>query len=186
MSKGSKRRILTKSDRLQEIRNKTEQILDSRKIVNEREKAIGVLENQHSGNPFENTEEANSVNMYYPDGDPVRSNTNSLNQSIRSKQEIVKSSFPDIRKNDSVGAILAKNSDDGSNGTRTIKRNNKNSSKMKSEKSRSKNSDMGSSVASKSKELGSYDLGPSKSLDRNLGNYNQNDMKYTMMTVNEK
>lgn len=184
-SKGSKnRRIMTKSDRLQEIRNKTEQILDSRKNVNEREKAMGVLENQYSGNPFEDTEEANSLNMYYPEGDPVRSHSNSLNQSIRSKQEIAKSSFPDIRKNDSVGAILANNNDNGSNEVRTIKRN-KNSSKMQSEKSRSKNSDMGSSVASKSKQMASYDVVPSKSLDRNLENLNHKDMKNTIMTVNE-
>ena len=149
-----------------------------------REKAIGVLENQHSGNPFEETEEANSVNMYYPDGDQARSHSNSLNQSIRSKQEKVKSSFPDIKKGDGIIPNQGKISDDGSINARTVKRH-KNSSKNQSDKSRSKNSDMGSSLASKSKQMASYDVGPSKSLDRNLVNSNQKEGKYTIMTANE-
>jgi len=74
-------------------------------------------------------------NMYFPDGQESRPNSNVLSQSIRSKQESFqskgKSSLPYIARNDS------QNSDHDSANTKTIKRN-KHSSKMLSLKSHKK------------------------------------------------
>lgn len=102
--------------------------------IQKREKALAIFENQNSGDPFAERGEVNATNMYYPEGNNSRPNTNSLNQSIRSKQAKVKSSFPEIRKNGSQSSV--KNSDDESFNASTIKRN-KNSSKVLSVKSNS-------------------------------------------------
>lgn len=178
---------LNKSDRVMKAASEAESLIsDSRNNHNDsikedkREKILGILEDQQSGNPFENRDDPYE-NIYYAESDS-KPNSNSLSQSIRSKKDKIKSNFPDVLKKD----ISSKRSH---NGNLSTLRKNKNSSRKLSMKSSNNSEDresyrkeLNSSFQSKSKQMASFDVGPNKMIDRTFAK-SSNDPKDTIMTA---
>lgn len=145
-----------------------------------RDKILGILEDQQSGNPFENRDDPYE-NMYYAESDS-KPHSNSLNQSIRSKKEKIKSTFPDVLKKD----VSSKRSHDGNSSTlrrhKNVSRKLSMKSSNNSEDRESYRKELNSSFQSKSKQMASFDAGPSKMIDRNFAK-SSNDPKNTIMTA---
>ena len=174
----SKRRSTIKSDQVLSSKNNTGEVLERYDVDMKREKALTILENPKSGNPFEETEEANSVNMYYPvEGGQNGSNSHSLKGSIKAKRDKLKSSLPIINHNRS-NSQTSNNGEADNSGTFKL-------SKEKREilnKSRTKQNEF---TASRRK-MGSYDLNANKTMDRELKKQKiEGDNKDTIMTVND-
>ena len=136
-----------------------------------REKAMAILENQQSGNPFENRE-LPEENMYYHDGADSKPNSKSLSSSMNAKKKMVKSSFPDIKNNESSNSNFKRHY---------------NSSKKLSMRSSHNGSEDGrssknSTVRSKSKQMASFDAVAAKSVDRLSRKIEH--PKHTIMTAN--
>ena len=119
----SKRRSTIKSDQVLSSKNNTGETLERYDVDMKREKALTILENPKSGNPFEDTEQANSVNMYYPIEDGHNgSNSQSLKGSIKVKRDKLKSTLPIIGHNTSNSQVRNNSKNDNA---KTFKLSNK-------------------------------------------------------------
>ena len=174
----SKRRSTIKSGQVLSSKNNTGEVLERYNVDMKREKALTILENPKSGNPFEDTEEANSVNMYYPIKDGHNgSNSQSLKGSIKVKRDKLKSTLPIIGHNRSNSQVRNNSKNDNAE---TFKLSNKKREILN--KSRTKQNEFSASR----RKMGSYDLNANKTMDRELKKQKiEGDNKDTIMTVND-
>lgn len=175
----SKQRSTVRSDIIVSSKENEVEVVERYDIDLKREKALTILENDKSGNPFEETEEANSVHMYYPAEHVNKgSKTHSLSGSMHSKREKIKTSFPKISSK--RGSSQNSNNEEDFDNSKTFKLTKEQRNLVNN--SRAKPNEFGNSR----RKMGSYDINATKSMDRELKKQKiEGPSKDTIMTVNE-